>query len=64
MHSLYCLYHILPVCRETLQLHTLHYVIQLIANYYETMVMEKRSLADARQWAQRSVKYYDRSCIN
>ena len=40
--------------RETLQLQTLHYIIQLIANYYETMTMEKRSLADARQWAQRS----------
>jgi hypothetical protein len=43
------------VPRETLQLQTLHYIIQLSANYYETMTMEKRSLADARQWAQKSV---------
>ena len=47
--------HVTFMCRETLQLQTLHYIIQLIANYYETMVMEKRSLADARLWAQRSL---------
>ena len=38
---------------ETLQLSTLHYVIQLMANYFESMVLEKKSHFDARQWAQR-----------
>ena len=41
------------IISETLQLQTLHYIIQLVANYYESMVVEKRSVGDARQWAQR-----------
>ena len=39
--------------RETLQLGTFHYIIQLTATYYESMVLEKRDLPVARQWAQR-----------
>ncbi len=42
---------------ETLQLSTLHYIIQLLANYFESMVVEKKSHVDARQWAQRFVQY-------
>lgn len=40
---------------ETLQLGTLHYIIQLMTNYYESMVVEKKSRIDAQQWAQRSL---------
>jgi len=41
------------IVRETLQIGTLHYVIQLLVNYFESMVVEKKSHMDARQWAQR-----------
>ena len=40
--------------RETLQHQTLQYIIKLIADYYETMTVEKSSLSDARQSAHRS----------
>ncbi len=40
---------------ETLQLPTLHYIIQLIASYYESMVVEKKQVPVARQWGQRLV---------
>lgn len=41
------------IVSETLQLQSLHYIIQLVANYYESMVVDKRSVGSARQWAQR-----------
>ena len=41
------------ISRETLQLQTLHYIIQLMANYYESMVIEKKQVSDAQQWGQR-----------
>ena len=44
---------LLTVYRETLQLSTFHYLIQLTATYYESMVLEKREMPMARQWAQR-----------
>ena len=42
-----------PLSRETLQLGTFHYLIQLMASYYESMVLEKKDKVVARQWAQR-----------
>lgn len=44
-----------PPLRETLHLPALHYIITLTANYYESMLVEKRSVMNARQWGQRSV---------
>ena len=38
---------------ETLQLTTLHYVLQLMVSYYENMVMHKRERQDALAWSQR-----------
>ena len=39
--------------RETLQLSVFHYIIQLTATFYESMVLERRDLPVARQWGQR-----------
>ena len=49
----------LPViCSETLQLPTFHYIIQLVAGYYESMVVEKKQVTVARQWGQRYMYMY------
>ena len=42
-----------PLSREALQLPTLHYIIRLMASYYDSMVVEKKRVQDARQWGQR-----------
>lgn len=38
---------------ETLQLPTLHYVLQLMVSYYENMVVNKRDKQLALAWSQR-----------
>ena len=44
-------------CSETLELGTMHYVLQLMASYYESMLVEKKVVQDAKLWAQRSVTF-------
>ena len=44
-------------CSETLELGTMHYVLQLMASYYESMLVEKKVVQDAKLWAQRSVSF-------
>ena len=38
---------------ETLQLQTIHHVLQLIASYYENILMNKRDKHIAVEWTQR-----------
>lgn len=50
------------IISETLQLQTIHHVLQLIANYYENILMNKRDKHIAVEWTQRlhyAVKAYN-----
>lgn len=55
-----CRDNVLFYCSETLQLTTFHHIINLIANYYEHLFMNKREKAEALNWSQRYIHvHYD-----
>ena len=57
--SIFFFFVLLLCChRETLQLQTFHYIIQLIATFFESMVLNKKLAMDARQWGERLVSLF------